>query len=53
MSQPVFQADGNGFQPGRRYFILEEDNRTIRQVPVVCEADFHRVAEARLFTVSS
>jgi len=40
MSDLVIRADGNGFRPGRRYFILEEDNCTIRQVPVVCEADF-------------
>ena len=40
MSDRIIRADGNGFQPGRRYFVLEEDSHTVRQVPVVCEADF-------------
>ena len=40
MSGFILRADGNGFRPGRRYFVLEEDNRTVRQVPVVCESDF-------------
>lgn len=40
MSDLVIRADGNGYRPGRRYFILEADNYTIRQTPVVCEADF-------------
>ena len=40
MSNLVIPAEGNGFRPSRRYFILEEDNHTARQVPVVCEPDF-------------
>ena len=40
MSDLILRADGNGYRPGRRYFILEEDNCTVRLVPVVCEADF-------------
>jgi len=40
MSDLVIPADGNGFRPGRRYFILEGDNQTFHQVPVSCEADF-------------
>ena len=42
MSDFIIRADGNGYRPGRRYFILEADNRTIRQTPVVCEADFRQ-----------
>jgi len=41
MSDLILPVDGNGFQPNRRYYVLEDDNRTVRQVPVVCEADFN------------
>lgn len=40
MSDLIIRAEGNDFRLGRRYFVLEEDNCTIRPLPVVCEADF-------------
>ena len=34
----AIRVEGNGFRPGRRYFVLEDGE--VSQVPVVCEADF-------------
>jgi len=41
MSDFVIAAEGPGFLPDRRYFVLQDDDRTVRQFPVACEADFH------------
>lgn len=38
--QIEIRVEANGLQPGRRYFVLDDDDRTVRQMPVVCEADF-------------